>query len=197
MGLGADCDDGLQKASGSFESLWPYGYASKPPQYNPFTFLHWKRLAFSCGGFTFLAGGDEVLTKAQRIVYRLKGMGFLWRLRMHGGRLPRMSSPLFQPKSRLEPAFACGIKSGKFEHNLKVFRWEDRLVAHEEMSGLWWGALDAWDRRDAREFWEECLKNERVGRLFSHHQSFQKAGPNGATLLMGEGPYGVGRCAHQ
>ncbi|BCM88610.1 hypothetical protein IAD21_00450 [Abditibacteriota bacterium] len=96
-----------------------------------------------------------------------------------------MKSLVFQPKSPLLPTFTDVIEINGIERRLAVFWWEDRLVAHEESSGLWWGTFDVGTGRDARALWREDLAKQRVGRLFSLQRGFPISQSNGATLVVG------------
>ncbi|RYX82396.1 hypothetical protein EON83_19470 [bacterium] len=99
-----------------------------------------------------------------------------------------MKSLPFKSHSHLGRALAYTFETGTVERHLEVFRWDDRLVAYEEASGLWWCTLDARGQRDVREFWQECVENERVGRLYSVERAFHRSSVAGVKMTLGAYP---------
>ena len=56
---------------------------------------------------------------------------------------------------------------------LRVFRWENRLVCHEEASECWWATFDEFGDDDARAFWERSIDNGRIARLVTVKRGFE------------------------
>ncbi len=94
-----------------------------------------------------------------------------------------------QPNS---PLFRSGVQPRKLwdearviegeARNFQVFRWEDRLVCHENSTESWWATLDSLaSGDDARAFWQSGFESQRVARLTAFHRGFQLA--NGSALL--------------
>lgn len=80
------------------------------------------------------------------------------------------NSTEFQPKSPRTKVFIYRFNTNGFQRLIDVFRWQDRLVAYEETTALWWGTLDMQNDQPVEVFWKWCIANERVGRLYSRNR---------------------------
>ena len=65
---------------------------------------------------------------------------------------------------------------------LQIFRWENRLICHEESTEFWWATLDNLaDGEDARAFWESSFQSQNIARLTAIRRGFKLT--NGSALL--------------
>ena len=83
------------------------------------------------------------------------------------------NSPLFrsgvQPRKLWDESRAIAGQA----RQLQVFRWENRLVCHEDATDLWWATLDPFGGEDAREFWDGCVETNQVARLTALRRGFE------------------------
>ena len=71
-----------------------------------------------------------------------------------------------------------------FARQLQIFRWENRLVCHENSTESWWATLDNLaDGDDARVFWESSFQNQNIARIIAVRRGFADTRSHGGALL--------------
>lgn len=96
---------------------------------------------------------------------------------------------MMQPNS---PLFRSGVQPRRLwdeariiegeRRQWQVFRWENRLVCHEDSSESWWATLDTFaDGDDERDFWQSSLDRQRIARLTAFRRGFELS--NGGARL--------------